>query len=837
MSTLPKLLVADDRPENLQALEDLLRGCGAQILKAYSGKQALELLLDHEIALAIIDVQMSELDGFQLAELMRSLERTREIPLIFVTAGLHGQERVFQGYESGAVDFLVKPLDARILRGKVSVFLQLYRQKQLLAGRVIELERALSERRKAEKALAAVNQRLYALMDAVPVGVSFSDDPTCQRVTGNRACLAQFEVSAADNLSASATDAKAPGRQVRFLRDGKPITDAELPLQRAVAQGKEIAPVELEVELPSGRRWFAEASAAPIWEAEGKLLGGIAVTVDITERKHSEAALRRSEARLRLLSRIAGGLLASQDPQSVVEGLCREVMAHLDCHTFFNFLLDADGRTLRLNACDGIPEEERRKAQRLDCGVAVCGAVASTRQRIIVEDVSHSSDPRVDLIKSFGIQAYCCHPLIAGERVLGTLSFGTRTRTQFSADEIELMHTVADQVAIAMERVQSSQSLSAANAQLVEVDRRKNEFLAVLSHELRNPLAPIKNSLYILDRAAPGGEQARRAQQVIGRQVHQLANLVDDLLDITRISRNKIQLRVERLDLNEVVRRSAEDNRALFESNGIRLDLTIAPEAVFVKADTTRVAQMVGNLLQNAAKFARRGGRTGVTVASDGTDAMVQVVDDGVGMTPETTARLFQPFMQADESLDRSKGGLGLGLALVKGLVELHGGRISAHSDGLGKGARFEIRLPLDAGAPVEPNAASPAPARARCRILIVEDNVDAAESLREALEFDEHMVAVAHNGPDGLEQARSFKPDVVLCDIGLPGMDGYQVARAFRRDDALKGTFLVALSGYALPEDRERATEAGFQRHLAKPPSLASLEEILANLPTVIPG
>jgi len=268
--------------------------------------------------------------------------------------------------------------------------------------------------------------------------------------------------------------------------------------------------------------------------------------------------------------------------------------------------------------------------------VAVCGTVARTRQRMIVEDVAHSVDPRVALIKSFGIQAYCCHPLIAEQRLIGTLSFGSKTRARFAPDEVELMHTVVDQVATAMERVQSRQALAAANAQLVEADHRKNEFLAVLSHELRNPLAPIKNSLFVLERAAPGGEQARRAQQVIDRQVGQLANLVNDLLDITRITRNKIQLRKERLNLNELMQRSVEDNRAAFEKNEIHLELTVPPTVMFVNADSTRVAQIVGNLLQNAAKFVRRGGRTDVTIATDAEQAIIRVVDDGVGMTPET---------------------------------------------------------------------------------------------------------------------------------------------------------------------------------------------------------
>jgi two-component system CheB/CheR fusion protein len=367
---------------------------------------------------------------------------------------------------------------------------------------------------------------------------------------------------------------------------------------------------------------------------------------------------------------------------------------------------------------------------------------------------------------------------------------------------------------------------------LRDADRRKDEFLAVLSHELRNPLAPIRNSLFILDRAVPGSEQARRAQAIIDRQVGHLTHLIDDLLDVTRIARNKIRLQCESLDLTDLVRRTIEDHRSLFEKNEVHLDVTLPAERIAVNADRTRLAQVVGNLLQNAAKFTGKGGRAQVSLAVDETAgrAVIRVADTGVGISPELLARLFQPFAQADESMDRSKGGLGLGLALVKGLVELHGGEISVHSQGLGKGTEFVVRLPLDGVLDVKTPTPVDSSRRIR-RVLIIEDQADAAQSLREALELCGHEVQVTDNGPAGLSRAREFRPEVVLCDIGLPGMDGYQVARVFRADESLKDIFLVALSGYALPEDLQRAAEAGFDRHLAKPPRLDQLEELLSSL------
>jgi PAS domain S-box-containing protein len=381
---------------------------------------------------------------------------------------------------------------------------------------------------------------------------------------------------------------------------------------------------------------------------------------------------------------------------------------------------------------------------------------------------------------------------------------------------------------------ESEEAVRAANLKLAEADQRKNQFLAVLSHELRNPLAPIKNSLCILERAVPGGDQARRAQDVIDRQTDQLARLVDDLLDVTRITSNKIQLQRQRLELNELVLRTMDDYRSQFENGEIALELKPAAAPVYVHADWNRIAQVIGNLLQNAAKFTSRAGLTRVTVETDQAArlAVIRVTDTGVGMSPELLSRLFEPFSQADETLDRSKGGLGLGLALVKGLVELHGGSVAAHSEGLGKGAEFIVRLPLDLHGTAQPETPAQESEHRSLRVLIIEDNVDAANSLSEVLGLGHHQVAVAYNGPEGIAKAREFQPEIVLCDIGLPGMDGYQVARAFRADTRLREVYLVALTGYALPEDLQEAQQAGFHRHLAKPPSLDNLEALLAHVP-----
>jgi two-component system CheB/CheR fusion protein len=367
-----------------------------------------------------------------------------------------------------------------------------------------------------------------------------------------------------------------------------------------------------------------------------------------------------------------------------------------------------------------------------------------------------------------------------------------------------------------------------AEERLKEADRRKDEFLSVLSHELRNPLAPIRTSLYVLEHADPASESAKRSMSVIERQVTQLARLVDDLLDVTRITQGRLQVRRERLDLRALVRSAADDHRPIFIANGVRLETRLPSQSIWVQADSVRMSQVVGNLLSNAVKFTPRGGWVQLSLELEGAGAVLRVRDNGIGIDPEVLGRLFQPFSQAMQTLERIRGGLGLGLTLVKGLVELHEGTVEATSGGFGKGAELTVRLPVEQGSAQASLAPKREGNRPR-RVLVIEDGADAADSLKEALALMGHEVRVAYDGRTGIVEAYAFQPDVVLCDIGLPGIDGYEVARRFRADPELQGATLIALTGYASADDRRRAAEAGFSRHIAKPPRIEELEEIVA--------
>ncbi len=365
---------------------------------------------------------------------------------------------------------------------------------------------------------------------------------------------------------------------------------------------------------------------------------------------------------------------------------------------------------------------------------------------------------------------------------------------------------------------------------LLEADRRKTEFLAMLSHELRNPLTPIRNSVHILNQVKADSAQAQRAREVIQRQTEHMTRLVNDLLDLTRISSGKIELQRVRLDTRDLVQKACDDYRSLFERARIELHVVLPPHPLWIAADSTRLSQVIGNLLNNALKFTPAGGQVIAEVAARGGAAEVSVRDTGVGIEPDQVDMMFEPFAQADSSLARTQGGLGLGLALVKGLVALHDGGVRARSEGAGLGAEFTFTIPLVAGiagsADSAPDASPPS-----LSILIVEDNIDAGDSLAAILEFDGHRVQIARDGRSAIALTRTLRPDVVLCDIGLPDISGYEVARTLRADPTLRATRLIAVSGYAQAEDRRRAAEAGFDAHFPKPPPLDELSALIARI------
>jgi signal transduction histidine kinase len=365
-----------------------------------------------------------------------------------------------------------------------------------------------------------------------------------------------------------------------------------------------------------------------------------------------------------------------------------------------------------------------------------------------------------------------------------------------------------------------------------EADRRKDEFLGMLAHELRNPLGPILNAAHLLRRIAPKEPQLEELGDIIDRQVKHMTRLIDDLLDATRLAHGKILLRKERCDLAKIVRQTAEDYSSIFDASGLTLEIQRPLTSFWVNGDPTRLAQIIGNLLHNAHKFTDAGGRITVRLDAAKDDmATVSISDNGIGIDPQIQPHIFEVFRQAEQGLARSRGGLGLGLALVKGLVELHGGEVFVTSDGAGKGTTFSLSLPVES-LPADVNSVipeAPIPNGKKYRILLIEDNKLTADSTQILLSLDGYDVQTAGTGLLGLEIARSFHPQIVLCDIGLPGMDGYQLVRQLRKEKALSSSYMIALTGYGREEDQRQAKEAGFDLHMTKPIDYDNLLRVLA--------
>jgi PAS domain S-box-containing protein len=585
-----------------------------------------------------------------------------------------------------------------------------------------------------------------------------------------------------------------------------------------------------------GGRVDVSLTISPIKDAEGKVVGASKVARDIT-------AVKRREAELRFLAGASDALAELLDVPSTLQTVAGLAVPHFADWCAVDLATPAGGLE-RVAVAHPDPlkvELARQLHSRHPPDPGAAGGVWTVLRGGAAELVPDITDEmlvgwakdadHIRALRELGPRSYLAVPLAARGKTLGVVTFVmAESGRRFAPDDLRLAEDLARRAAVAVENARLY-------ADLREADRRKDEFLALLGHELRNPLAPISYALEILDRKGDDPATVGRARAMIGRQANQLTRLVGELLDASRIARGKVQLALEPLDLAALVRAAVEDHRPEAEAAGLAVEVAAPPEPVWVRGDRVRLTQVVTNLWSNGVKFTPRGGRLAIRLGAEEVpsakpegfgEAVLAVSDTGVGIDPANLPTLFQAFRQVDADPARTKGGLGLGLAVVRGLVELHGGRVEATSAGPGQGATFTVRLPLGAA---EPGSASPSavPPPFGGRVVIVEDSADAAESLREVLELMGFEVAVARTGPEGVELCRRLRPDGVVCDIGLPGMTGFDVARALRADPATAGVRLVAVSGYAQEEDRRRAAEAGFDVLLAKPADADVLAQLLA--------
>jgi PAS domain S-box-containing protein len=516
---------------------------------------------------------------------------------------------------------------------------------------------------------------------------------------------------------------------------------------------------------------------------------------DITERKQAEEKLRRAEERMRsVVNHVVDGIITI-DERGRIESF------NPAAEKLFGFSRE---EVLGANVKMLMPEPYHSE-----------------------HDAYLSNYARTRIPKIIGI----------GREVLGRRKDGSTFPMELAVSEFAMgeRRYFTGIVRDITERKRLEDRLRTQLGDLAETDRQKTEFLAMLGHELRNPLGPMRSALFLMKHAHSEAQTLDHAREVIERQLQQLVRLVDDLLDISRIVRSKIDLRLERMDLGQAIRRGIETAQPVIDANGHVLEVSLPPEPAYVQGDLIRLAQAVANLLTNAAKYSGRAGRIWIGLERAGGYGVVTVRDEGEGIAPELLPRIFDLFVQGEHGLARSRGGLGIGLTLVRRIVEMHRGVVSAHSEGPDRGSTFTISLPLVQAGDVEaiaPSSGALVQSAVRRRVLVVDDNVDAADSIADVLRLYGHEVRCAYDGPGALEAARSYGPDVVVLDIGLPGMDGYEVATRLRQMSAFSAIPIIAVTGYGQTEDRAQSEAAGFDRHLTKPVDLEELQEVVSGGP-----
>jgi PAS domain S-box-containing protein len=668
------------------------------------------------------------------------------------------------------------------------------------------------------RALDESRQHLAAIVES-------SDDAIIGRTLDGR--VSSWNTGATRIFGFSPTEAI--GQTIRLILPPDRQSEEDNLLDR-IRHGEKIESFETVRQTKEGRSLKISLTASPIRNFQGVIAGASTIARDISPQKQAaeererlltseqtaRAEAEKALSMLRRLQMVADVTLSQVRPQELMPALLDRLCSALNTDAAAILLVDSDGEYLTPTCSVGLNEWQRKNDDlRIPLGRGIAGKIAVSDDGLIFDDLSKAE--LFAPVLPVQVKSLVGAPLRIDGRVIGVIQAATRAYRRFSGDDLHLIRLVAEHAASAIERARLHETQRAAGEAAETANRGKDEFLAMLGHELRNPLQAISLAVKLLEVGKPRDTSTAKAHDIIARQADHLARLVDDLLDISRLTTGKIVLERRQVNLGECVSLCISAIRETHQFGERSLKTEIEP--VWVDGDVDRLTQIVTNLLNNALKYTDRSSAIEVSVLVEGTDAVIRVRDNGVGIPTDLLPRIFDIFARGDVGLARFPGGLGLGLALVKRLAELHGGSTEALSEGPGRGSTFVVRLPLITGQIIsEPETpGAPTNADAPCRILIVEDNADARESLRELLELRRHEVYEAADGPSGIETALRVRPDLALIDIGLPGFDGYELARQIRSNFDSEIT-LVAMTGYTQSEHRRNASEAGFDGFLVKP-------------------
>ncbi len=913
------ILIVDDEAKNLTVLETVLNDPGYRVVRAESADKALLALVAEEFALLILDIQMPGMTGFELAQVIKERKKTAVVPIIFLTAYYNEDQHVLEGYGTGAVDYLNKPVNPAILRSKVAVFAELHRRQResiasnrALRAEVIERRRAEEQLRELNETLdRRVNERTKALRESEHfLGRVAQVTPGVLQVfdlVDRRAVFINRAFGSLLGFRPDQIQAMGPEAILRLMHpDDMPQFEEHLARVRSLGEG-EVADFEHRLRDQSGEwHWFRSHDAVFARDAAGDARQLIGVALEITGRKQAEEAMGRNAAlfstliaqapmgtyvvdaqlRLRQVNAEAMPVFASVEP--LIGRDLREVMEILwglevggQCVEIFRHTLVTGERYIsppftKLRQDLGVEQTYEWETQRVTLPDGQHGVVCyfhevteraraaaalqagEQRMRLAAEAtgvgvwewnvITNTIHWDAQMFRLYGVPptegGLVTYETWSGAVVPGELARqeevlrDTVQRQGQSTREFRIVRA-SDRECRVIQSVETVRTNADGKAEwvvgtnldvterrcaelaILEQARRKDEFLAMLGHELRNPLNAIRYAVQIAHETPDDRDACQWASDVIDRQSQQLTRMVEDLLDVARINRGRVELRPEPLDLGAVLERAIAVVRPLIAQRRHSLQTTIG-SPLRVAGDAARLEQVFVNLLNNAAKYTPEGGSLVLLAQADDSEVEVVIRDNGVGIAAELLPHVFELFRQGDSSLDRAQGGLGIGLSVVRSLVEMHRGRVLVESGGPTSGTTVTVRLPkLDeepTGAIARAATGTEGILAGNVRVLVVDDHVDAAQSLARLLRQRGCDVRVAHSGPEGVTAAGEFLPTTLLLDLGLPGFDGYELARILRAHAPFANALFIAVSGYAQDGDRERSLAAGFDEHFAKP-------------------